>query len=132
MPQFNSIVLKDGQSTPVDHTFTPRGIEDGVATLVETNGVPIGESRITLSQSRNSNGRIRAVVKFAVPVVQDVVVGGVTKPTVVRVNYVDLTFNFENTSSVVERATMMNYVATAFASTQSMIKNYIVNLEGLY
>jgi hypothetical protein len=132
MPQLNQLVLKDAAATPVDHTFKPRGIDSGVATLVESTGVPIGESRISFAQNRNSNGRIRATIKVSVPVVQDAVVGGVTRPTVVRTNYADLVFNFDASSSTQDRADIVKYVNGLLAGAQTMVQGYLVDLEGLY
>lgn len=132
MPQMNPLVLKDGAATPADHTFVPRTIEAGVATLVESTGVPLGERRITFSQNRSASGRIRAIVKLVLPVVQDVTVNGVTKPTLVRTNYVDMTFNFDATSSTQERKDVVAMVASALGATQTMVRTYLIDLEGLY
>ncbi len=132
MPQLNPLVLKDGAATPVDHTFTPRTVENGVATLVESAGSPLGERRLSFSQNRSSSGRIRVIAKLAIPVVQDVVVNGVTKPTLVRTNYADITFNFDNTSSNIERRDIVAEVASMLGATQTMVRSYIVDLEGLY
>jgi len=132
MPQLNSIVLKDAAATPADHTFKPRGIDGGVATLVESSGVPIGESRISFAQNRNGNGRIRATVKLSVPVVQDATVNGVIRPTVVRTGYVDITYNFDASSSTRERADLVKYVNGLMAGTQTMVQGYLVDLEGLF
>lgn len=132
MPQLAALVIKDAATTPVDHTFNPRSIEGGVATLVESTGVPIGESRISFSQTRNSSGRIRALVKLAIPVVQDSTVGGITRPTVVRTNYADLTFNFDASSSTQERKDLVKFVNDMLASSKTMVQSTLVDLEGLY
>lgn len=132
MPQLNPLVLKDAASTPADHTFKPRDSAGGVSTLVETAGIPLGESRITMSQNRSNNGRVRVIVKLAIPVVQDALIAGVTKPTVVRTSYADITFNFDGSSSTRERADIVAYVNSLTAKTQSMAQSVLVDLEGLY
>ena len=132
MPQLTELVLKDAAATPVDHTFKPRGIDAGVATLVESTGVPIGESRISFAQNRNSNGRIRATMKVSVPTVQDAVVGGVTRPTVVRTNYVDIVFNFDASSTTQDRKDIVKFINELTKSAQTMVQGYLVDLEGLY
>lgn len=132
MPQLNPLVLTDEASTPVNHTFAPRSIESGVATLVESSGVPLGERRVTLSQTRAASGRARAIMKFAFPVTQDVTVNGVTKPALVRTNYVDITFNFDTTSSTQERKDVVGQVMSALKPTQTMMRGYLVDLEGMY
>lgn len=132
MPQLTSVILTDEQSTPVDHTFAPRSIESGVATLVESTGVPLAERRISFSQTRSASGRIRATVKLALPVTQDVTVGGITKPTLVRTNYVDMTFNFDLTSSTQERKDVVGMVMDMLKPDQTMVRGALVNLEGIY
>lgn len=132
MPQLAPVVLKDGKATPVDHTFKPRGIDGGVTTLVESAGTPLGESRVTLSQNRGTNGRIRVALKFAVPVTQDATVNGVTRPTVVRTSYADVTFNFDASGSPAERADLVAYVNSITAATQTAMRSYLVDLEGMY
>lgn len=51
MPALAPIVLKDGASTPVDHTFTPSKIDaSGVASLQErVSGIPVGYPTLTAS-----------------------------------------------------------------------------------
>lgn len=131
MPQLGNLVINDGKTTPVAHTFKPRSIEGGVTTLVESTGVPIGESRITMAHSRNNNGRVRATIKLSMPVVQDAIVNGVTKPTLVRNAYVDLTFNFDSTSSMEERRDVVALVKNALADT-TLVKGFVVDLEGIF
>lgn len=132
MPQLATLVLKDEAATPVDHTFNPRGIDSGVATLVESNGVPIGEGRLSFAQTRNSVGRTRCTIKMSLPVVQDATVNGVTRPTVVRTNYCDIVFNFDNSSSTAERKVIVALIKDMFASSNTMVRKYLVDLEGLY
>jgi hypothetical protein len=131
MPQLANLVINDGATTPVAHTFKPRSIENGVTTLVESAGSPVGESRITLSHTRNQSGRIRATIKVSRPVVQDATVNGVTRPTLVRAAYADLTFNFDATSSTEERRDMVAMLKNALADT-GLIKGFAVDLEGIY
>lgn len=132
MPSLAPIVLKDGKATPLDHTFKPRGIDGGVATLVESAGTPLGENRLTLSQNRGTNGRIRVIAKIAAPVVQDATVNGITKPTVVRTSYVDITFNFDASSSIAERQDVVAFVNSLTAKTLVAGQQYFVDLEGMY
>jgi hypothetical protein len=132
MPQMNNLVLKDRAATPADHTFKPRDVTGGVATLVESAGIPMGESRITLSQNRSANGRVRVVIKLAIPVVQDATVNGVTRPTIVRTSYADVTFNFDGSSSLRERQDLIEFVNGITDDANSMCQSYIADLEGLY
>jgi hypothetical protein len=104
----------------------------GVTTVVESAGIPLGERRITLSQNRATSGRVRVLVKFSIPVVQDSTVNGITKPTVVRTSYADVTFNFDGSSSIQERKDLVAYVNELTLSTKADVQAYLVNLDGFY
>lgn len=117
--QFAPVALKDGAA--VVHTYNPRDITNGVATLVESTGVPIADKRLSISQSRvAASGRTKVTMKLVVPIVQDVVVAGISKPTVVRTAYADLTFTFDSTSSVAERKDVRSLIDTALQSTMGI------------
>lgn len=132
MPQLNTLVLTDGAPTPVNHTFNPRGIDQGVATLVQSTGVPIGDKRLTFSQNRSNSGRVRAIMKLTIPTVQDATVNGVTRPTLVRTAYADITFNFDATSSSEERRDIVALVRSTLDPTKTMVKGTLVDLEGIF
>lgn len=132
MPQLTPIVLTDGAATPVNHTFNPREITGGVATLVESTGVPLGERRLTLSQNRSASGRVKPIAKLVFPVIQDAVINGITKPTVVRQSYVDLTFNFDGASSLQERKDVVAMVRSLLDPAKADVQKFLIDLEGLY
>lgn len=132
MPQLTSLVLKDGAATPVDHTFEPREVSQGIATLVESNGIPIGDRKITLSVSRTAQGRVKATMKLVIPVVTDQTLNGVTRPTVVRTAYADVTFSYDGSSNTQERKDIIAYVRNALAANQTMVSDSFVNLNGIY
>lgn len=132
MPTLAPMVLKDRAATPVDHTFNPRDTTNGVTTLTESTGVPIGERRITMAHLRSNNGRIRAVTKFVVPVVQDVEVNGITRPTVVKTNYAEVTFNFDGVSTTQERKDIVGFVENYLKAANTVANGFIVDLEGLF
>jgi hypothetical protein len=134
MPQFEPVVLKDRATPQVDHTFNPRGIDGGVATLVESvSGVPLADRKITIGAARTASGRVKVSIRVALPVVQDVDVGGVTKPTIVRAGYADLNFNFDSSSSTRERDDLVSFVEGLLAWTDNdMMMGAIVDLQGIY
>lgn len=101
MTQLTSVVLKDRLGN--DQTFRPLGIASGVATLVNSNGVPAADKTITVSVSKTANGRYKAQVKLVLPTVQDVVINGVSQPSVIRTAYADMSFSFSNLSNKNER-----------------------------
>lgn len=61
MPQINSIVINDGASTPVAHTFTPLGKDaNGVFFWEQTTPAPankLGAKRIGYKQTRELDAR---------------------------------------------------------------------------
>jgi len=103
MAAFAPVVIKD--ALDVDHTFAPRNLEGGIATFVNSTGVPISDKKVTLSMGKpQASGRRKVTLKLALPVTQDVVVGGVSKPAVIRSIFVSMEFQFESTSTQEERA----------------------------
>lgn len=130
MPQLTSLVLKDGAATPANHTFAPRDIVSGVATVIESTGVPVGDRRLSFALNRTQNGRVKVTMKMAIPVMQDQVVNGVSKPTVVRVAYSDITFSFDQTSSTQERKDVLALMASALGD--AFTKGIVADLQNAY
>jgi len=128
MPQLAPVVLKD--SLNVDHTFNPRGIVGGVATLAESSGVPIGNQQLTVSHTVTAAGRHKAVLKASFPVVQNVEVSGVTRPTVVRTAYLEVSLNVDAGSSTQERADALALVRNALGA--SLFVSVFRDLEDVY
>ncbi|UJQ85087.1 MAG: putative coat protein [Etongtovirus faecivicinum] len=132
MPQLTTVVLKDRAASPADHTFTPANIANGVGKLVETSGVPVGNSTLTVSNRQTANGRFRVEVRLAVPVVQNQDIGGIISPIVVRTSYADCTFTFDKTSTLQERKDTVGMFYSALGVDQSMIMAVLQDLEGVY
>jgi len=132
MPQLASITISDAATTPVAHTYTPRDIVGGIATLSESTGVPIGDNRITMSLTRTSSGRVKPSIRLNLPVTATQTVNGVATPTVVRTAYVELNFSFENTSTTQERKDAMELARQLLFSTQSIPVGLIRDLQTVY
>jgi len=131
MPQFvpASLTGRDG----VKHAYKPRDITGGVATLVESTGVPLGDRRISMSTSRTAGGKVKITVKFAMPVVEDVSVNGIVRKTVTRTNYAELSFNWDGASTANDRDDLMVQVWSFLNSGENpMVIGMIRDLEGLY
>jgi hypothetical protein len=129
MPQLANVVLKDHAGT--DHTFIPRDVTGGVATTVLSTGVPIGEKTASFSVTRTATGKRKCLLKMALPVVQDVVVSGISKPTVVRTSYAEISFNFDPTSSTAERQDALAY-AISFLKDTGQIAPLVEDLAAPY
>lgn len=131
MPQLQELVLKDRAATPVNHNFTPRNIADGVGELVETTGVPVGESRLTINM-RRANTRYKGRLRIAVPVVVNQVVNGVTTPVVTRTAYVDLAVDFAAESTEAERNNLIGMLQDALTPAKVLVNDTLVKLQGVY
>lgn len=127
MPQLTNIVLKDGASTPVNHTYNPNGISGTVATLVEraASGVPLGLPTLTLSSTTTSQGRSKVKAVLARPIVQTQSVNGVSKGIVVRTAYATVELSFDASSELQERKDQAALVKSLFddASFTDMVNN---------
>jgi hypothetical protein len=132
MPQLQNLVLTDRESTPVDHTFKPRDISQGVGSVVESTGTPIGDNRFTVALNKTSTGRYKATLKGVFPVVQDQTINGVTSPVVVRTSYADISFTFDERSTTEERNNVVGMIQSALSTNNSLVNDTIVDLEGIY
>lgn len=133
MPQLQNLILTDRAATPVNHTFTPRDVVNGLGTVVEVTGVPIGENRVQVALNRNAQtGKYKGVVKIACPIVQNALINGVSTPTVVRTAYADMTFTFEPTSSEQERNDLVGFASQALLANKPLVHDALVKLQGIY
>jgi hypothetical protein len=132
MPQLQNLVLTDRATTPVDHTFTPLDIQAGVGAVVETTGVPIGNNKFTIGLSKTANNRYRAVANLTVPVVVNETINGVTRPTVARTGYAQVTFTFDESSTEQERKDLVGMLASSLDASKALTNDTIVKLQGVY
>lgn len=132
-----SVVLNDGQGTPVAHTFTPSRIVDGVAILNDmSGGIALGYPRIThLVRPPNKGTRNwKITAKVILPVLE------VTSPSTSSgiQPAPTLAYNLEGHVEIIlpERSTLAerknlnaflkNYLANA------VMTNAVENFEALY
>lgn len=132
MPQLQTTVLKDRASPVVDHTFTPRNIVGNVGELVESQGVPVGESRMTISLRKTPQGRYKGVLKLAVPEVVAQTINGVSTPVIARTAFVEVSVDFASTSSSEERDNAIGMIQSALDPSTTLVNGVFVNLEGVY
>lgn len=131
MGQLANVVLTDRATTPVNHTYVPLDITNGVGTCVESTGVPVGDNRITIAMKKSTD-RYKPEVRLTLPVVQNQVVNGITTPTVVRTAYANLSFSFDSTSTLQERKDCVELARTALAAGTTVPNAVLTNLEGIY
>jgi hypothetical protein len=125
MTQLANVVLKDYEDSDV--TFVPRDMPGGVATVVNSTGVPVGDKTLSFSTTKTQAGRRKSTLKMVIPIVQNAEVAGVSTPTVVRTSYVDITFSFAATSNTDERRDVLAYIVSALKNTgniKPLIEDY--------
>lgn len=132
MPQLQNIVLTDRAATPVNHTYTPRDIVGGVAEVVESTGVPIGDNRFTVSLKETAQGRFKGVLKGQFPIVQNQTINGVTTPVVVRTSYCTMEFSFDKSSTEQERKDCVGLMQSSLDTSKTLVNDSIVKLQGVY
>lgn len=133
MPQLANLVLTDRATTPVNHTFTPEDIRDGVASVVETTGVPIGSNRVSLALRRTAdNGRYRGEIRYTFPIVQTETINGVSTPRVVRTAYATLQLTFDPSSTEQERKDAVGMVASSLDASKTLVNDMLTKLQGIY
>lgn len=132
MPQLQSLVITDRTpTTPVNLTFVPKDIVNGVGTVVNAAGVPIGEKKLSVSQKR-SGSRYKGEVRLTLPVVVTETINGVSRPVVVRTAFVALTATFDETSTQQERDDAIGLMASALATGKVLVNDTLVKLENVY
>jgi hypothetical protein len=100
----------------VNWVFKPRSNIGGEATYVKSTGVPLADQVLKIKPSRTTSGRVRVDYSLSIPVVQDMTVNGVTKPTIVRTAYFRGTFTADSGSSTTERLEMIELAGSAMGS----------------
>jgi len=132
MPALQSLVLTDRAATPIDHTFVPLTIANGLAVVVESTGVPIGNNSVKVALNQTPTGRYKGVVKLVFPIVQTQTINGVDTPVVVRTSYVNMDFTFDATSTLQERKDVVGMTASALGASKVLINDTLTKLEGVY
>lgn len=133
MPQLQNLILKDRETTPVDHTFVPNGISgENVGEVIESNGVPFGNRRVTIQMKKLASGRYQANLRMIFPVLVTETINGIQRDTVLRTSYADLKFTFDGNSTLKERDNMVGMLQSALAADQPLIHDTIVKLTTVY
>lgn len=130
MPAIQNLVLTDNNNT--DHTYVPRDIVGGVATVAETSGVPFGNALFSISTSQTAGGAYKVRIRMSKPVLVNETVNGVTKSTVLRTARFEGMFTFDPSSTATERANFVSELKSAFAVEKTLVWGCVVDLQGIY
>lgn len=133
MAQAATITVNDRMSTPVAHAFVPRGTngQPGFYQFVEAGTVPAGDRTLTF-RWRKSNGKFYIRVVYTGPVMVTETINGVGVPSVQRVELIDTTFRFADTSTEQERNNAVGMYFNAFGPLQAVVMSAVVKLEGIW
>lgn len=118
-----NLVLADGQSTPVNHTFSARGADLNLAVWKDiSGGIGLGVPSITLSykETDGTNGAWRCEARFVLPVMEVISGsdGGYTPvPKVAYKMFGKMEFIAPSRSTVQNRKDLKAYMANFLAAT---------------
>lgn len=136
MPQRGNITVNDRASTPVAHVFTPDGEDkNNVHLFSEKSGVPLSNSRLSVSITRTGNGqagKVKPTIRLAVPVTQTQTINGISQPVIVRTAYVELSATFDGLSTEQERKDAIGMMANAMAASQTILNPVLTQTEDLW
>lgn len=131
MPNLQNLVLTDRATTPVNHTFTPGDSGNGVGVVVETTGVPTGESRFSIS-NRRVGEKIKGKAVLTIPVVQNETVNGISRPVVVRTAIISMDVTFAKDSTEQERNDAIGMFASSLQTTKVLVHDTFVKAQGVF
>lgn len=131
MPAIANLVLTDRAGTPVDHTFVPNGIPNGVATLVENDGVLLGSNKFTIA-ARSTASKRKISLRLVMPVLATETINGIDSPKVVRTAYANVEFNFDMASTSQERSDIVGMLQDALDSSKTMVDGVLVDGLEIY
>lgn len=127
-----NLVLTDRATTPVNHTYSPAGMDaNGVHVFTEKTATPAGNPTFT-ARLVKSKDRYKATLRLAVPVVQTQTINGISSPVVVRTNYIEVNATIDGMSTDQERKDLIGLMASSLASSQTMINDLLVNVTDIY
>jgi hypothetical protein len=129
MPAMANIVINDGKSTPVAHTFAPVTTDGSAASLANrAASIPRGFELlgVEVRKPQSATGSYRVQVDMTLPVVA--AVDGTDQ--VVKTSKASLVLNISQDSTTAERKDMRVLLANALQN--ALITSVIENLEPIY
>lgn len=129
MPAIAALTIKDGASTPVDHTFSPVTTNGSKAEWADRSPAsPAAFLGITHEVRRPASATAaqRVIIGMNIPVLETI--NGVA--TVTRFSSAKVELNFANLSTVQERKDLLAYVKNFLA--QASVVTSVENLEPFY
>lgn len=145
MPAFGNVVINDGATVPVAHTFKPVSLKENDARYNDVvTGVPIGFGRlaaslrqpiVTLRPGSNSKSTVyRAAFKVEIPILEltspSTGSGIQPAPTVAYTSMVNIEFVIPSRSSTQDRKDILAYARNLL--NNALATALVVDLENVY
>lgn len=118
MAAIANLTLADGQATPVNHTFTAKGVRNGVSKWKDqVGGIDAGMPVATFSlrESTTSSPMTKIVMKIRLPVLETD--PSFLVPTVAFENFVNIEFATHNLSTLAQRKDLLAFAKNLLATT---------------
>lgn len=138
MPALATLVINDGQATPVAHNFLPQKIEGGIATFADrSSGLSIGYPRVSIKVDEANPRRPtnKCTVKIVVPVLAvtapTTMTGIQPLPTLAHNAVFEGTFVTHQSCSSAVKDDLWAYTKNLFASTTILMPS-VKNAETYY
>lgn len=138
MPALGNVVINDGATTPVAHTFSPVGIDGNAANFADrSGGIPVGYGKLTIAlrePTNGGNGVYKASVKILIPTLEQTSPSTATgiqpAPTVAYTTTAHLDILMPARSSLQNRKDILAYVKNVLAN--ATLVSVVENLENVY
>lgn len=118
MSAIANLTLADGQASPVNHTFTAKGVRNGIAKwkdqvgAVEA-GMPV--ATFSLRESTSSSPMTKVTMKIRLPVLETD--PSFIVPTVAYENFVNIEFATHQRCTLAERKDLLAFAKNLLATT---------------
>lgn len=133
MPQLQNLILTDRATTPVSHTFTPRGKEDmNGGRLVKAGTSAVGDYTFTIVPRMTPGGRRKVNIALSLPVVQNKIENGVSSYVVSRTSRAMITFDFSPDSTEQERKDLVGMIYSALDPAKVIVNDTLVKMENVW
>jgi len=133
MPALSPITVLDRQTVPVAHVFEPNGsMANGVHSFIQTDGVPIGDSLLTVSSRKTSANKTVVLWRLAVPVTKTETVNGIDSEVVIRTAYAECKFTFDESSTLAERQDTAGKIESLIKADNALSNAIITQLQKFY
>lgn len=134
MPSLQNLILTDRTpTTPVAHTFVPRGHEgsDG-GRVVEPGVTAVADRLFTIEPRRTPGGRVKVALRLVIPIVQNKIESGVSSYVVTRASRVMVEFDLAQDSTEQERKDLVGMIYSALDPSKVLVNDVVTKMESVW